>query len=206
MIDPYKVLGVDISASKEEIKKAYRKLAIEHHPDKGGSEDRFKEISEAYNILSDVKRKREYDTRNQSPEFQFGFDFGKGSIFDDIFRPRSPKKRKIKETKDEEIVFNMKLCVADIKGGAIKTGRFLRNVPCPDCNSKGGEGKTECGICNGSGVFTHRPAPNVFQQMPCRTCRGNGFTFQKICGKCEGIGFRSKKDTITFEIREKKRN
>jgi len=202
----YKTLGVDNDAGKEEIKKAYRKLAIEHHPDKGGNEDKFKEISEAYNTLSDDKKRQQYDIQQRGSEFQFDmpFDFGPDSIFSGMFGGHSAKKKKIKTTKDEEVVFKIKVSVADIKAGTTKAGRFLRNVPCTACDTKGGEGKVECQICDGSGIYTHRPAPNVFQRTTCRPCRGNGFMFEKVCRQCNGIGFNSKQDTITFEIKEKK--
>jgi molecular chaperone DnaJ len=203
-MNPYEVLGVSPTANSSEIKKAYRKLAMEHHPDHNGDEEKFKQVSEAYSILSDDRRKAEFDARRDGPPFGFGnpfggFDpFGPGSPFQEIFSKRRP------ERKSGDIVFNFKLALDDIKNGSVKMGKYKIDVPCEPCGGEGGKNKQTCFRCKGSGILVRSPAPNVMQQMTCHDCDGRGERFDDICTACRGRGKVVEKKTIKFKIEEVK--
>ena len=201
-MDPYRTLNIPVTATSSEIKKAYRKLAMEHHPDHNGDEEKFKQISEAYSILSDERKKAEYDAKKDGMPFGFGspfggFDpFGPGSPFQEIFSRRRP------ERKSGDIVFNMKLGLDEIKKGSVKIGNYKIDTPCEPCNALGGKNKHICPRCNGNGVLIHSPAPNVMQQMTCPDCEVLGQVFEERCTVCNGRGKVVKKRTIKFKIEE----
>jgi len=208
MADPYQTLGLGPGASADEIKKAYRKLALENHPDHGGNEERFKQISEAYSILTG-KNKNPAQGWNHPPQHQ-NIDlndlFGKSSPFADMFggRPRQKQKRqqKTKDLTDEEILFNFKISLAELKKGSKKRIRFKRKRTCNDCKGEGGFNKTACGVCGGSGMLHHRPHPMVIQQTTCTACNGMGEFVEKICETCRGSGTFELQESILIEIEE----
>ena len=194
-MDPYQILGVPKDASKSAIKKAYRKLAMEHHPDQGGTEDRFKQINEAYSILSNEDKKNQYDAMKDGVNindflrnFAGGFGGFNPSKFAEIFGIRHKKKKIIKETQDHEITFKFKISLDDVKKGIQKTGTYRRYINCNSCKSEGGKGRQECRGCNGTGMKMMQMTPNIVQNMPCDTCTGRGATFDNICKTCNGNG------------------
>ena len=211
-MDPYKVLGVSEDANKDQLKKAYRKLAAQHHPDKGGDEDKFKEVNEAYSILSDDHKRQQYHAMKNGPQLNMEDLFGAFSGFGldpfaDLFGGTlgKQKKRKVnKNTSDKEVVFNLKISLDNIKKGAIKNISFRRNKACADCNGEGGEGKQDCHFCGGSGFEIVRHNNHMVQQIPCRTCGGAGHGFVKLCPSCEGNGFQHILESVRVEIKEKK--
>ena len=140
-MDPYKVLNIPKDAGDDEIKKAYRKLALEHHPDKGGDEDRFKQINEAYSILSDAGKRREYEA---SQQFGGGFNFSFGGfedVFSSFFGGHRQSRSRPQEQTDEQIMFDFKISLAQIKNGLAQNIAFDRNknptrlLPINDINS-----------------------------------------------------------------------
>ncbi|MHB8860164.1 MAG: molecular chaperone DnaJ [Minisyncoccota bacterium] len=211
--DYYNVLGVDKKATQDDIKKAFRKLAHKHHPDKGGSDDKFKEITEAYSILSDEKKRREYDAYGQSfpggnpgagsngqnpfGGFDFsgfqqgGAEFDFGDIFGDIFgrgghQARAPRGRDI--SIDLEIPFK------DAAFGTERTVLIGKVSTCNVCRGTGGKPGTEletCKTCNGSGSI-HEVRNTVFGQMAstraCTVCEGTGKIPKEKCTTCKGHG------------------
>jgi molecular chaperone DnaJ len=207
-MDPYKTLGVSEGADKQTIKKAYRKLAAQHHPDRGGDAEKFKEVAEAYSILSDNKKKQEYHARKQG--FGHGFNiediFGNGfGPFEDFFRPQTPRQRQVnKNTQDSDIQFSLKINLEQIKRGASQQINFKRNKICADCNGAGGEGKTVCNVCGGTGTQVHKPAPFFIQQVPCQACRAQGVLFQKPCVPCGARGHVEVHDKVIIKIEEEK--
>ena len=209
-MNPYEILGVSKNSNKSEIKKAYRKLALENHPDKGGNEENFKRISEAYSILSDDHKRSQYDATQDGLRMNFG-DFFRNFAgdpfggFADVFsnRGRSGRgKQHVEETRDEEIIFNIKVSLTDIKNGITKTGTFNRNVRCGKCAGSGGKGKTMCSICQGSGTRVMHMTPNIIQQTPCESCEGKGIEFVDRCAPCQGAGFVQINDKIRLEIKK----
>ena len=200
MSDHYRTLGVSREATQEEIKKAYRKLAMKHHPDRGGDEDSFKKVSEAYGVLSDVQKRQAYDRGGHQPHPGFGFE----DIFESMFRNVRPRPRpRPRATTDKDIKFNLGVTLEQIRKGAKQRIPFDRTVECNPCGGKGGEGRQRCEVCGGTGVETQRHA-NIMRQFPCRMCRGVGITFTRTCGQCSGQGIVRIRDSIVVEIKESK--
>lgn len=194
MSDYYSILGVPKTATEKEIKKAYRNKAKEHHPDKGGNEALFKEISAAYETLSDKKKREEYD--NPSRGFNpFGGGFGGFSGFRG-FDVRTNKQ-------GQHLVINVKMTLEDIFKGEKKTFKYHRHVSCEPCNGKGGTDFKTCTKCNGRGEVINQVqmGPNVFQQVTtCPSCEGIGETASKGCTSCNSKGVKTKEDTIEVDL------
>jgi len=208
-MDPYKTLGVSEGADKQAIKKAYRKLAAQHHPDRGGDEEKFKEVSAAYSILSDDNKRKEYHTRQQNhgfPDFDFGPGFDPFGPFADLFN-FGPKKRKPakKNTEDAEVQFNLRINLEQIKRGATHEIQFKRNKICEKCNGAGGQGKRQCGVCKGAGSRVVKPNPYVVQQVTCAFCKGRGNIFDNPCKPCATDGYTQIKDSVVIRVEEEKK-
>jgi DnaJ-class molecular chaperone len=205
-MDPYKTLGVSEDADKQTIKKAYRKLAAQHHPDRGGDEEKFKEVSSAYSILSDDNRRREYHARKQNhgfPDFDFGGGFDPFGAFGDLFNfgPRK-KKPANKNTQDADIQFNLRINLEQIKKGATHEIRFKRNKVCDSCKGAGGEGKRQCGVCRGTGSRVVKPNPYVVQHVTCAFCKGKGEIFDNPCSDCKCNGYIQVEDSVVIKVEE----
>jgi DnaJ-class molecular chaperone len=143
----YKVLGVTPNSTAEEIKKAYRKLAIQHHPDRGGDEEIFKGINEAYSVLSDSKKRREYDiVSGHVRPTPTGPNLNSWEeTFGDFFRSMRRNMEESKPTTDKDVKFNLGINLEQIKRGASQRINYKRNVLCPDCLGKGGDSPSRCG-------------------------------------------------------------
>jgi molecular chaperone DnaJ len=174
MEDFYQILGVNENASQDEIKKAYRKLAVEHHPDKGGDENKFKKISEAYDTIGDENKRSQYNNQMHSQR--------KRAVPDKII----------------EVVVG---AVESYKGNE-KTITYDRNHKCGGCNGAGGD-KINCSTCNGSGVITQQIGTGLFTQIVrthCGSCSGKGFTYRTTCGTCHGNTTTSSKETVSIKL------
>lgn len=227
--DYYDILGVSRDASKDEIKKAYRKMAHKYHPDKeNGDEAKFKEVNEAYQVLSNDQKKTQYDqfgqtfdgagggpggagfggfdfsqfqqgTGGQGFEFNFGGD-GMGDIFSEMFGGgrRSARGRDIQV--DIEIGFD------EVIKGAIKEISVYKSIHCSKCSGSGGEPgakESTCATCGGSGQVQKTMQTilgTVAQNAICDTCHGKGKTFDKKCSKCNGDGHYGEQVTESVEI------
>jgi molecular chaperone DnaJ len=196
--DYYEVLGLKKSATGDEIKKAYRKLAKEHHPDKGGSEDKFKEISEAYDTLSDSDKKANYDRFGHSKGGQQDNPFGG---FRNPFRggfTGAPQPRF-----GNHMSLLVKLTLEEIFTGAKKTYKYSRKVKCGTCKGHGGEDIVDCGVCGGSGHVLNvynTPVGQIQQVSQCDACSGLGTTYTKQCKTCNGHGLVDGTETIEVDI------
>jgi molecular chaperone DnaJ len=202
--DPYRALGVDRKASDEEIKKAYRKLARQYHPDANhgdkGAEERFKEVQEAYSILSDPKKRKEYDAGGGI--FGGGFDPGSfrtgggggfggfGDILSDLFggaggRGGAPGPERGRDLETEvHISFDQAM-----EGAQIPVSVPL-SAPCPTCHGSGAKPGTQptiCPRCQGRGVEAESQGLFSITQ-PCRQCGGTGTEIKDPCPTCEGSG------------------
>lgn len=226
--DYYNVLGVDKRASKDDIKKAFRKLAHKYHPDKGSTdESKFKEITEAYSILSDDKKRREYDTYGQafagstgSPRggqgfggfdfsgFQQGFgqggaEFDFGDIFGDIFgRGGSPRA----QPRGRDISIDLEIPFKDAVFGTARTVLIAKVSTCSHCHGTGAKSGTEletCKTCNGGGRV-HETRNSILGQFSsvraCTACDGSGKIPKEKCAECKGHGVLRKQEEIHINI------
>ena len=164
-MDPYSILGLDRNASPEDIKKAYRKLAVKHHPDKGGDQEKFKEISAAYEILSDEQKKANYDQFGNA-EPQMGGMPDMGSFFKNMFGQMQANGAR----KSNDIQHVIEISLDDAFKGITKKLKINLDHPCYSCQQN-------CNSCQGQGF-------NVVQMGP--------FGMQRPCHMCDGLGVMSK--------------
>lgn len=194
--DYYEVLGIKKDASADEIKKAYRKLAKEHHPDKGGDEQKFKEVTEAYEILSDSEKKANYDRFGHSGQ-QRGRDPFAG--FRNPFAERYSQQQRV----GSDMSLILKLTLEETFNGVKKTYKYTRKVNCKTCNGHGGEDTVNCNVCGGSGVSVNvmnTPMGMIQQVVQCGACDGLGKSYTKPCKTCNGVGLTESKETVDVEV------
>lgn len=192
----YQVLGVSETASQDEIKKAYRKKAVESHPDKGGDEEVFKKISEAYDVLGDETKRQQYDNNRNNPFG--GFDGDPFNMFHDFFN--NVKQSRPRKAPDKVVELN--IGVLDSFNGKNIDINFNRKINCNTCNGQGGE-RVSCSKCGGSGKITHRVGNSFFSnimQTPCDACQGRGFNFKNVCYSCAGEGKNNEMKTININL------
>ena len=192
MSDYYSTLGVERSASQEEIKKAYRKLSMEHHPDRNSgnkeSEDKFKEISVAYATLSDDNKRREYDNPDPMRGMFGGFPGGFPG-FGPRQRPQKPDLNAPRDGNMLGIEAQIPLKIF-IFGGKYKVN-FSYYEGCEICGGKGFEHGTECDMCHGEGYFNHverKPGFMSSSTQPCPKCQAKGLMGTDTCASCKGAG------------------
>ena len=220
--DFYETLGVSKSASKEDIKKAYKKLAKQYHPDINkdkNAEQKFKEINEAAATLGDDKKRAHYDqygstegAGSQGGSGFEGFDFrGGGNFnFDDIFDMFSGGfgggRRRRGPQRGHDLKYEMEISLEDAFDGVEKTIEVQKLAKCSKCNGVGADNPKDienCETCGGHGVVmrTQRTPFGLFQtQSPCRDCNGEGKTFKNVCSVCEGEGREQKNVKIKVNI------
>lgn len=195
--DLYKLMDISKKASKEEIKKQYRKLTRLHHPDKNPeSKELFTEISEAYEILSDPKKRRIYDTKGYQAAKSYNPEQENNEM--DLFSFFGGGKR---ENKMDNLRINIKVSLNDLYNGKEFDFKYTRNIICPHCRGTGADSEHDiktCTKCNGQGMILERRqiAPGYVQQFQtyCPVCNGKGKTIKKECHVCH-----SKKIVPTIE-------
>jgi DnaJ-class molecular chaperone len=196
MEDFYQILGVNQNATQDEIKKAYRKLAVEHHPDKGGDENKFKKISEAYDTIGDETKRNQYDNQRRNPFA--GMGGGGFNPFEDMFNQMNSQRKRAVPDKIVEVVVG---AVESYKGSE-KNITYTRNHNCGGCNGTGGE-RINCSGCGGSGVITQQIGTGLFTQIirqTCNSCGGRGFSYKTTCGTCHGNTTTSNTETISIKL------
>ncbi len=218
----YDVLGVEKGASKDEIKKAFHKLAHKYHPDKASGDDaKFKEVSEAYSVLSDDKKRAEYDSYGQTfgggaggfggagfdfSQFQqafnqggfAGFDFG--DIFGDVFNGGGRQRR------GRDISIDLELTFKESVFGVTRHVLLAKTAQCETCKGNGAEPGTKmntCTYCNGTGKI-HETNNSIFGQItmqsPCRHCHATGKIPEEKCHTCRGAGVYKKQEEIDIAV------
>lgn len=226
--DYYEVLGISKSATDDEIKKAYRKIAIKYHPDRNPgnkeAEEKFKEAAEAYDVLHDPQERQQYD--------QFGFDapgggfggFGGGfsnedifSMFGDIFGGHGGfggfggfggggGQRQAPQYRGSDLRIKVTLTLQEIASGTTKKFKVKKDVACPDCHGSGveaGSAAETCPKCGGSGVVTKtvRTMLGIMQtQTECPECHGEGKVIKNKCHKCGGSGVVKGDEVVEVKI------
>ncbi|MCI5051118.1 MAG: molecular chaperone DnaJ [Candidatus Pacebacteria bacterium] len=224
--DYYKTLGVDKSASADEIKKAFRKMAHKYHPDKkDGDEVKFKEANEAYQVLSDEKKRRQYDQFGSAGPNPFGnqgggqgfggfdfsgfqqgaggFDFGDidlGDLFGGGFGGRSSRR---KRRRGSDMQMRIEIDFVDAVFGVKKKVTLDHTKTCSDCDGSGaeeGSSMDTCPECNGQGKIQTQMMGIFATVTECPTCEGSGKVPKEKCKKCKGAGVTREKEEIEFSI------
>lgn len=228
--DYYEVLGVGKNASADEIKKAFRKAAVKHHPDKeGGDETKFKEINEAYEVLKDQQKRQRYDQfghagvggsssgggyggnpfegfggfNGQNVHFDFG-DGGLGDIFGQFFGGGQQQSRGPRRGRDVEV--SLTLSFEEAVFGTEEKIELDMDDECSHCKGttvEPGHSMKVCPTCKGAGQQT-RVMNTIFgamqQAVTCETCKGKGKVPEKVCTVCRGKGTERRKQTMTIKI------
>jgi molecular chaperone DnaJ len=211
---PYETLGVAKNASADEIKKAYRKLARQYHPDRNpgddAAENRFKEVQAAYDLLSDPEKRKQYDTfgANGQPGFggaNFNFDIGDlGDLFGGLFGGgrRGARGRQERGVRGADIEATVNLSFEDSLQGIETKIPIEVDAPCRECGGSGAQPGTApviCPECNGRGVKVESQGLFGLSQ-PCPRCRGNGTVVEKPCPACQGTGRQRRTKRYTVRI------
>jgi len=218
--DYYEVLGVDRNASDTDIKKAYRMLAKKYHPDVNpgdkDAEAKFKEINEAYGVLSDPQKRQQYDRYGHDGLNGTGFDgFGNfGFGFDDIFESffggspfgRSTTRQNRGPRRGTDLNYTLEIDFKDAVFGARKEFRITRLQTCSSCGGTGakpGSSPQTCRHCNGTGQIRHvqsTPFGQMVNMRTCDVCKGEGTIISNPCEQCHGSGRVQKSSTINIDI------
>ena len=219
--DYYNILGVSKNATKDELKKAYKKLAKKHHPDlnKGNkqSEEKFKEVNTAFETLSNPNKRRNYDQFGEQGANGGGFhrggfsseDFGGFGNMNDIFEGMfsggfgGQRQNRNSPRKGEDLKTDVSVTFREAAHGVKKNITIRRNESCTKCDGVGGFGEKTCKTCNGSGEIkkVHRTIlGNMVNVTTCTTCSGAGKSYDKTCSDCRGQGRTAKTKTITVDI------
>ncbi len=213
--DYYDVLGVSRSASDEDLKKAYRKLAIQCHPDKNpgdkAAEDRFKELGEAYQVLSDPERRSAYDRFGHAAFEQGGFggfDFGAGfedilgDLFGDFFGTGRGRGGRARARRGQDLQYQLEVSFEEAARGCEKTLSIPRLASCATCGGSGakpGTRPTTCPQCRGAGQIRFQQGFFAIAKT-CGTCNGQGSVVSSPCADCNGAGARRKTNTLSVRI------
>jgi molecular chaperone DnaJ len=216
----YDILGVSQDADKSQIKKAYRKLAMKYHPDKNPdnkeAEEKFKEINEAYEVLSDEDKRAVYDRYGKaglegggrSSGFGGGGFGGFEDIFESFFGDESPfgggsRQKTNRDKYGLDLGIEVELSFNEAVFGCKKDIEYTFKEPCKDCNSTGAkDGNMQtCTHCDGVGQVIYRQGFMTFQQ-PCPHCDGTGQSIKEKCTSCSGQGFKTKTEELEITIPE----
>jgi molecular chaperone DnaJ len=206
----YESLGVSKNASQDEIKKAYRKLVREVHPDRNpGSEERFKEVQGAYDVLSDPDKRKQYDRGgtdafgNGSARSTYDFsDFDLGDIFGGIFNRGGNRQQPQRGQRGTDVEVEVRVSFEDALRGVQTTVPVQLELACHTCHGTGaapGTAPKQCPECNGSGVVATSQGLFALQQ-PCPRCRGMGSIVETPCPTCRGLGRERRTKRYTVKI------
>jgi molecular chaperone DnaJ len=225
--DYYEILGVAKSANADELKKAYRKKALDHHPDKNpgdkAAEEKFKEAAEAYDVLSDADKRARYDRYGHAGMENMGgggyqsmdmddilrrFGFDSDDIFGEFFGGgrRSGGGSRARGERGSNLRIRVKLTLEEIATGVNKKIKVRKQVPCSTCSGSGARDKSSvetCGTCRGSGMVnrvTQTPFGVMQTAVQCPTCNGAGTTVKNPCNVCKGDGRVFGEETIDVDI------
>lgn len=224
--DYYEVLGVGKTASADELKKAYRRKAVEHHPDRGGDEAQFKEINEAYEVLKDDAKRKRYDQFGHAgvgssaasdgnpfagfgagggQDFSFDFgDLGLGDIFGSFFGGQTG--RAGQKARGQDVETNVEINFEQAVFGTEINLRLTMQDACSHCKGttvEPGYNLKTCDTCNGKGQVTNVMRTvfgNIQQAAPCPKCRGTGQIPEKICTVCGGKGTERRNQNISLKV------
>ena len=219
--DYYEVLGVDKNASEDEIKKAYRRIAIKYHPDRNPgdkeAEEKFKEAAEAYDVLHDAQKRQQYDQFGfEGVQGMGGFGGGQGFSMDDIFSMFGSVfgggfggfgggGRGTQRHHGSDLRLKVRLSLQEVAAGTTKKFKVRKDITCSHCHGSGSEGggAETCPTCGGSGVEV-RTKQTIFgmmqSQTPCHTCGGEGTVIKNKCHECGGSGVVKGEEVVEIAI------
>lgn len=218
--DYYSILGIQPNASADEIKKAYRKIAMKYHPDKNSgnkeAEEKFKAATEAYDVLSNKEKRSQYDqfgtTSSHGGSGSYGDDFFEGDL-NDLFQNspfnsffRGGKRGRRSSNYGEDLRIRLKLNLQEIALGTEKKIKIKRYVSCGTCGGNGAENGLaieKCGPCKGNGLVrrtTQTMLGNMLTESVCNHCGGTGSSIKTPCKDCHGEGRKLLDDLITFQV------
>lgn len=219
--DYYEVLGIDRGASSDEIKRAYRKLAKQYHPDvyNGGDKEtaaeKFKEVSEAYEVLSDEHKRRQYDTfghaafdGSQAGNGFAGFDmgFGFGDIFETFFGGGRSSSRRYGPVRGSDLRMELRITFEEAAFGVTREVHLNKDVTCESCGGSGAKKGTQpvtCSACGGTGQIRQHHSSifgSIVNVSDCPNCGGRGTIIKEPCESCGGRGIQNKPRTIKITI------
>lgn len=207
--DYYDVLGLSRNSSQEEIKKAFKKLAFEYHPDRNpgnaGAEAKFKEINEAYQILSNPNRRAQYDSfGHMSSEglftnADFGFNFNDifGNLFEEVFSTG----RRSRAERGRDLKYEMEITFEEAAFGVEKEVTIPKKIVCEQCNGRGAApgGETRCSACAGRGSVQYTEGFLAISRT-CSSCGGTGRRVTKVCSNCRGDGSIQSKRVVKVRV------
>jgi len=213
----YSLLGVSRDATNDELKKAFKKKAFECHPDKGGKQEDFQRLNEAYQVLSG-KRKSSSDYGFQGPppstnvndvdwasmfgdEFRFDFDPFRNVYYEQQRRNEPPPQS------DRDITVNFSMTLEDVRKGRIMKAEVTKSKDCTSCYGVGGKSRSVCQICSGRGIIIQerRNGAMIFaNSIVCRDCSGQGFNLTDACHECLGQGYTVYQEKVSISIGEVK--
>jgi molecular chaperone DnaJ len=213
--DYYEVLGVERSASDEELKKAYRKLALKYHPDKNpgdkAAEERFKEIGEAYQVLCDAERRTAYDRFGHAAfeqggfggfDFSAGFEDILGDLFGDFFGAGRGRGGRTRVRRGQDLQYQLEVTFEEAARGCEKTLSIPRLTRCATCSGSGakpGTRATTCHQCRGSGQIRFQQGFFAIAKT-CGACNGQGSVISSPCPDCNGNGTRRRTHSLNVRI------
>ena len=219
--DYYEILGVSKDASAEQIKKQYRKIAIKYHPDKNpgnkAAEEKFKELSEAYHVLSDPKRRSAYDQFGHSGVsggfgqeggmggfsdfFSGGFSGSFKDVFDDIFTGFTEGGRSQSDN-GNDLQYNLEISFLEAVQGTSKTIEYPQSITCSSCGGIGARSSKDihaCEYCKGTGMMKIHQGFIAFSST-CSHCQGTGKSIRNFCNTCKGSGLMQRTKKLTVQI------
>ena len=207
----YKILEVPETASAEDIKKAFRRLSKIHHPDKGGNEDSFKEINEAYSVLGDADKKGKYDSGGYD-QIYGNPSSAPGVDMNDIFNQFFGRGQQHFHNKGGDLRANIRLTLYEIFTGVEKKIKYRRDVICTVCNGTGAANASDvhiCPDCKGTGFIQRMKntiAGAFVSREQCATCKGSGKITKSVCQACGGRKVVPKEETVDLTIPRSVRN
>ena len=197
--DYYKTLNINRNATQDEIKKAFRKLSKTHHPDKGGDENIFKELSEAYDTLSDGNKRSKYDMGGHDPFSGFGRQRGGHNMDDMVNNFFNQRARQPQRPKGRSLKISLTVSLEDVYFGRNKTMTYKRQVNCQGCGGK----VQYCRHCGGKGIINQTVGNAFFRQMQqtmCPACQGKGKNILRACESCGGNERNDREQKVDFPV------
>jgi molecular chaperone DnaJ len=207
--DFYEVLGLNRNANQEEIKKAYKKLAFEYHPDRNpgnpAAEERFKEINEAYQVLSNPEKRARYDSfghmTNEGLFSDFEFSGNFNDLFENLFDEVFNAGRRRRPERGRDLKYNLEIDFEEAAFGTEKEISLPKRVICSECGGRGAApgGESVCLICGGKGAIKYSEGFFAVSRT-CSSCRGTGRIIKKACSQCRGEGYIINEQKVKVKI------